>query len=158
MQRKTLIKGFTLIELLIVITILATLLVVVFAALNPSARLKAARDAKRTSDVDSILTSIHEYIIDNSGSSPAGLSTVQQQLGTATTGCAISSGGCTVTATSCLSLTTPLIKYLSSIPIDPTTATYNAGTTGYSAVQDSNGIVTVRACGTEGTTNIASSR
>jgi prepilin-type N-terminal cleavage/methylation domain-containing protein len=150
-------KGFTLIELLIVITILATLLVVVFAAINPSSRLKQARDAKRTSDVDAVLTSIHEYIIDNSGNAPASLSTVEQQLGTATTGCAISTGGCSVTATSCLNLTTPLVKYLKSIPIDPS-STYNAGSTGYSAIQDSNGIVTIKACGTEGTTNIASSR
>jgi prepilin-type N-terminal cleavage/methylation domain-containing protein len=149
-------KGFTLIELLIVITIIATLLVVVFAAINPAQRLKQARDARRTSDVDSILTAIHEYIIDNSGGSPTGLSTVQQQLGTATTGCAIATGGCTVTATACLSLATPLTAYLSSIPLDPNGGT--AGTTKYSATQDSNGIVTIRACGTEGTTNIYSSR
>lgn len=150
-------KGFTLIELLIVITILATLLVVVFAALNPSGRLKQARDARRTADVDSILTAVHQYIIDNKGSAPTGLSTVEQQLGTATTGCAISTGGCTVTATSCLSLATPLAAYLKSMPIDPS-STYNAGTTGYDALQDSNGIVTIRACGTEGTSNIYSSR
>lgn len=151
-------RGFTLIELLIVITILATLLVVVFAAINPSNRLKQARDAKRTSDVDAILTSIHEYIIDNTGNAPAGLSSVQQQLGTATTGCTISSGGCTVTATSCLNLTTPLVKYLKSLPIDPLTSTYTAATTGYEADQDSNGIITVRACAGEINTSIGSSR
>ncbi|MDE2025660.1 MAG: hypothetical protein KGJ07_04155, partial [Patescibacteria group bacterium] len=97
-------------------------------------------------------------IIDNTGSAPAGLSTIEQQLGTATTGCAISTGGCGVTATACLDLATPLAKYLKALPIDPLTATYNAGTTGYSALKDSNGIVTIRACGTEGTNNVYTSR
>ena len=149
-------KGFTLIELLIVITIIAALAVAVFVALNPAARLSAARDARRTSDVDTILTAIHAYIVDNKGTSPAGLSTVEQQLGTATTGCAISTGGCTVTAVACLDLTTPMTKYLKSIPTDPKTNL--PATTGYSVMQDSNGIVTVRACGTEGTSNISASR
>ncbi|MDE2589693.1 MAG: hypothetical protein KGL95_08530, partial [Patescibacteria group bacterium] len=114
--------------------------------------------ARRSSDVDSILTAIHQYVIDNSSTYPAGLSTVEQQLGTATTGCAISTGGCGVTATACLDLATPLAKYLKALPIDPLTATYNAGTTGYSALKDSNGIVTIRACGTEGTNNVYTSR
>ena len=149
-------KGFTLIELLVVITIISTLAVVVFVALNPGQRLKDARDARRTSDVDSILTAIHQSIVDNKGTAPAGLSTVEQQLGTAATGCAVSTGGCTVTAVACLNLATPLAKYLKEIPADPNTGTTTE--TVYSAVQDSNGIVTVRACGTEGTLNISSSR
>jgi prepilin-type N-terminal cleavage/methylation domain-containing protein len=149
-------KCFTLIELLVVITIISTLAVVVFVALNPGQRLKDARDARRTSDVDSLLTAMHEYIVDNKSATPGGLSTVEQQLGTATTGCAISTGGCSVTATACLDLATPLAKYLKAIPTDPLDGT--AGETGYSAVQDSNGLVTIRACSTEGTTNIYSSR
>lgn len=149
-------KGFTLIELLVVITIISTLAVVVFVALNPGQRLKDSRDARRTSDVDSILTAIHQYIVDNKGSAPAGLSTTEQQLGTAASGCAVATGGCAVTATACLDLTTALGKYLKSIPTDPNTGT--ASKTVYSAVQDSNGIVTIKACGTEGTVNILTSR
>lgn len=154
-------KGFTLIELLIVITIIAALAVTVFVALNPAARLSAARDARRTSDVDTILTAIHASIVDNKGTAPAGLSTVEQQLGTATSGCGgLSSNGCSVSTatTSCLNLATPLITYLKSIPTDPKNGT--VGTTGYSAVQDSNGIVTVKACGAEsaGTAGISASR
>lgn len=149
-------RGFTLIELLVVITIIATLAVVVFVALNPGQRLKDARDARRTSDVDTILSAIHSSIVDNDGTAPAGLSTVEQQLGTAASGCAVSTGGCTVTAAACLNLTAGLAAYLKSIPTDP-----NGGTTAetnYSAIMDSNGIVTIRACGTEGSTNIVSSR
>lgn len=149
-------KGFTLIELLIVITIISTLAVVVFVALNPGGRLSSARDARRTADVDAILTAMHQYIVDNKGSAPASLTTNEVQLGTATTGCAIATGGCAVTAVACTDFTTPLAKYLKSIPTDPKNGT--AGTTNYSAIQDSNGIVTIKACGTEGTSNIASSR
>lgn len=152
-------KGFTLIELLVVITIIATLAVVVFVALNPGQRLKDSRDARRTTDVDSLLTAIHQYIVDNKSITPGSLSTAEQQLGTAASGCAISTGGCSVTTTACLDLSTPLTKYLKSMPVDPLgTPNYSDGKTGYSATQDSNGLVTIRACGTEGTINVYSSR
>jgi prepilin-type N-terminal cleavage/methylation domain-containing protein len=151
--------GFTLIELLVVITVISTLAVVVFVALNPAQRLKDARDARRVNDVQSLLTAIHEYTVDNKGSLPTGLSTTETQLGTGGTGCAISTGGCTVAATACLDLSTPLAKYLKSTPVDPLGgSTYTAAKTGYSAVVDANGIVTVRACGTEGSSNISASR
>ena len=157
-------KGFTLIELLVVITIISTLAVVVFVALNPAQRLKDARDARRTSDVDSILTAIHSQIVDNKGTGPTNLTTTEQQLGTAASGCAIATGGCAVTATACADLMTGannLSKYLKSMTTDPLSGT--AGTTKYSAIQDSNGLVTIRACATgtgttEGTNNILSSR
>jgi prepilin-type N-terminal cleavage/methylation domain-containing protein len=152
-------KGFTLIELLVVITIISVLAVVVFVALNPAKRLADARDARRTSDVDSVLTAIHESIVDNKGSLPSGLSTgmVEKQLGTAVTGCTLATGGCSVSgASDCVNLTTPLTAYLKSMPIDPNGGT--ASLTKYSVQVDSNGIVTVRACGTEGTSNISASR
>jgi len=152
-------RGFTLIELLVVITIIATLAVVVFVALNPGQRLKDSRDARRTADVDSILTAIHQAIVDNKGSASASLNGSEQQLGTAPSGCAIATGGCSVVSGACLDLSTALAKYLKSMPIDPSGgATYVAGKTGYSASIDNNGIVTVKACGTEGTSNIYSSR
>jgi len=156
--------GFTLIELLTVIAIIAALAVVVFVALNPGQRLKDARDARRTSDVDSLLTAVHQYIVDNKGYAPTGLTTTEQQLGTDATGCAITGvGGCN-TAAACLDWTTappPLAKYLKTIPIDPLDGT--PGKSGYSIMQDGNGIVTVRACKTgtgtsEGLVNIEASR
>lgn len=153
--------GFTLIELLTVIAIIAALAVVVFVALNPGQRLKEARDARRTSDVDSLLTAVHQYIVDNKGYAPAGLTATEQQLGSDATGCAIATGGCGVTTAACLDLSTDLAKYLKTIPLDPLDGT--AGKTGYSIVQDANGIVTIRACKTgtgtsEGLVNIEASR
>lgn len=159
-------SGFTLIELLIVITIIATLAVTVFVALNPAQRLLDAKNARRTSDVDTILTAIHESIVDNKGTYPTNMPAVgvETQLGTGATGCAISTGGCTVTAVACADLMADvaqdLIPYLKSMPIDPNGGTtYTAAKTGYSVTRDANGIVTIRACGKEGTgANVESSR
>ena len=151
-------SGFTLIEILIVIAIIAVLAVVVFVALNPAQRLKASRDTKRISDANTILTAIHAYIVDNGGSYPSGLSAgmSEVQLGTSATTCTVATGGCSVAAAACVDLTTPLAAYLKSIPTDPNGGT--AAKTNYAVVVNSNGIVTVKACGTEGATNISASR
>jgi hypothetical protein len=135
------------------------LAVVVFVALNPAQRFKDARDARRTSDVDTLLTAIHASIVDNKGTLPSGMTAgmSETQLGTGASGCAIATGGCGVVATACLDLSSALGSYLKSIPIDPT-STYTAAKTGYSVIASSSGIVTVRACGTEGSTNISASR
>lgn len=161
-------KGFTLIELLIVITIIAALAVTVFVALNPAQRLKDARGARRTTDVDNILTAIHEAIVDNKGSYPTNMPAVGviKQLGTgpdAITCPALALGGnCTTTAI-CVDLLADvaidLIPYLKSMPIDPTGGTtWTSVKTGYTVVRDTNGIVTVTACGSEATTPESSSR
>ena len=150
-------KAFTLIEILLVIGMIAVLATVVFVALDPAKRFRDARDAKRSTDAQSILSAVQTFIIDNQGSLPAGLTTTEKQIGTAATGCAISTGGCAVSGVAdCINLTTPLAKYLKTIPIDPSGGT--ASLTRYSIGMDANGIVTVKACGVEGGTNISLSR
>ncbi|MEK7067872.1 MAG: type II secretion system protein [Patescibacteria group bacterium] len=150
-------KGFTLIELLLVIGIIAVLAVVVFVALNPAQRFKDARDARRNTDVETILSAIHTSLVDNKGTFPSGLSAgmSEAQLGTAASGCVIATGGCSVTTGACLDMTTALVKYLKTIPIDPNGT---AASTKYAIVVDANGIVSIKACGTEGTTTISASR
>jgi prepilin-type N-terminal cleavage/methylation domain-containing protein len=153
-------KGFTLIELLIVITIIAALAVVVFVALNPVKRLADSRDARRTADVETTLTAIHEYIVDNKGSLPTGLSTsmTEAMLGATGATCAEAvQANCAATSATCVDLSTPLAKYLKSMPVDPG-ATYSATKTGYSVTVDANNIVTIKACGGENNQGIAQSR
>ncbi|HZE87875.1 MAG TPA: type II secretion system protein [Methylomirabilota bacterium] len=157
-------KGFTLIELLIVITIIVALAVTVFVALNPVQRLKDARDARRTADVETILTAIHEAIVDNKGTLPSNMggAGAEIQIGNGSSGCAIATGGCSVVATVCADImtgSTNVAKYLKSQPTDPTGGvTYTASKSGYSVAVDVNGLITVKACGTEGSTNISQSR
>lgn len=158
MINKTAQKGFTLIELLVAITIVAILAVSVYVALNPAQRLKDSKDAKRATDVDTILSAVHQYIVDNKGDDTAlGLSATEAQLGSAAA-CTISNTNCTIVTTACKDLTTPLAKYLKTMPYDPDTTLGSAAKTGYSIQQDANGIVTVTACYTDGTTTVSASR
>ncbi|PIS08871.1 hypothetical protein COT75_04525 [Candidatus Beckwithbacteria bacterium CG10_big_fil_rev_8_21_14_0_10_34_10] len=145
-------KGFTLIELLLVISIISVLATVVLVALDPVTRFADARNSRRWGDVNSILTAIHEYIVDNDGSLPSGISTTEKQLGTC------SSGGtsCAEADPICLDLSTTLEKYLKSMPVDPKDGTEE--TTKYSVVADSNNIITVKACSAELSETIQVSR
>ena len=144
-------KGFTLIELLVVILIISILSVTVFVALNPTKRFADARDSRRWTDVDTIMTAVHEYIVDNGGDATGlGLTTgVEYQLGTAAAACTTVSPGCSTMATACLNMATTLAPYLKSIPFDPKTTVGSAATTGYKITKDTNGIFTVAACASE---------
>ena len=148
-------EGFTLIELLLVIAVIVALAVTVFVALNPTKRLADARDARRTADVDTILMAIQQYVADNRGSLPTGVTSTPKMLGTATTGCTNTSNGCN-TGTACLDASSTLAAYLKSIPLDPKVGT--ATGTFYSVEADANNMVTVKACAAENTTPIQSSR
>src|SRR3989338_5037918 len=92
-------KGFTLIEVLIVIVILSILASIIFVAVDPATRFGDARDARRRSEVVSILNAILKYQVDNDGDLPAGIDAVtasSQVLGTAGSGC---DATCTATTT-----------------------------------------------------------
>ena len=89
-------KGFTLVELLIVIAVIAILATLVFVSLDPVTRFADARNSRRWNDVNSILTAVHEYIVDNDGALPTGLTSGQS---------ATEIGSCG----SCDNLATPLL-------------------------------------------------
>ena len=154
-------RGFTLIELLLVIAVIVALAVTVFVALNPATRLANARDARRTADVDALLTATHEYIIDNAGSLPSGVSSTDEMIGTCTSSTAVSTGGCSIAASStCFNPTaasSSYAAYLKSIPQDPLVGTQTSTDYAISAVATS-GIVTVKACGVEKLTQLWISR
>lgn len=122
--------GFTLIELLVVIAIIAILAVVVFVALDPVTRFADARDSRRWSDVNNILTAVHECIVDNNGSlTTCGITdTASHILGTGVGN---------------LDLSTELAAYLKTMPIDPLAA--DGADSGYSLQADANNIVTITA-------------
>jgi prepilin-type N-terminal cleavage/methylation domain-containing protein len=153
-------RGFTLIEILLVIGIIAVLATVVIVALDPAKRFADARNARRTSDIQSILSALHQYVVDNKGAFPdkPGLNETdaEKQLGTASGGCEISGNGCALGNADCIDLSDDLAKYLKSIPYDPSVG--DAEHTYYSVARNDNNIVTVRACGAEGDEEISVSR
>lgn len=158
-------RGFTLIELLVALTIVAILAVSVYAALNPAQRLKDAKDSRRATDVDTILTAVHQSIVDNKGTNPTNMPAtgVEQQLGTGVAlDCPAAVGTyCTGMTTACKDLMNGaqnLTKYLASMTSDPGTTDAPPLSTGYSIKVDTNGIVTVKACYTDGSTVISTSR
>ncbi|MFA7300844.1 MAG: type II secretion system protein [Candidatus Shapirobacteria bacterium] len=147
-------SGFTLIELLVVIGIISALTTVVFVALDPAKRFKDARNARRTTDADTVLAAVHQFIVDTGGSMPAGIGATASQIGTCASGGATLCSGANVACVD-IGATLSSNKYIKTNPIDPQSGT--AATTGYSIVKDANNLFTVNACLSEGTT-IAVSR
>ena len=96
-------KGFTLIELLVVIGILAVLLAITLIAINPARQFAQANNTKRRSDVNAILNAVNQYMADNKGTVPAGITTTAQ---------AISNGGANI-----CTLLVP--QYIAALPVDP---------------------------------------
>lgn len=85
-------NGFTLIEILLVIGIIAVLATVVIVALNPAQRFADARNARRLSDIQSILSATQQYIVDNKGVLPPGLDSTEKQIGTDSSNCEMAYG------------------------------------------------------------------
>ena len=99
-------KGFTLIELLVVIGILAVLLAITLIAINPARQFSQANNTKRTSDVNAILNAINQYMADNKGTIPPGITSTATEISSATA------------ANLCSLLIT---IYMAALPSDPKT-------------------------------------
>lgn len=145
-------SGFTFIELLLSVSIIFVLAIVVFVALDPMDRLQTTRDARRWTDVNSLLTGIHEYIVDHDGEIPPQITATEQQIGTCISG---GNDPCLGAATGCLDLSATLSAYFFQIPADPSSPDEK---TYYAVSRDQNNIVTVRACNAEGPNPIQVSR
>jgi len=164
MQRFEEQKGFTLIELLIVIAIIAILAAVVFVALDPATRFQDARDTVRSNDVQEVLSAVKIDQVDNGGTYLASIAETTAgevyMIGTATTGCIVTCDTAVSALTNCVDATGLVTEgYLPEVPVSPTGATtWSAGLTGYTLQRDATGVVTVRACESENTTEISASR
>jgi hypothetical protein len=122
------------------------------------------------SDVDTILNAIHQSIVDNNGNPPTNLPSPGQERqigwgGAFLCNTPLTNGGCnTPSSTACANLINPadeqnLIAYLKNMPIDPLgPPTYYPFRTGYSVAVNPNGIITIKACGVENTTQVWASR
>ena len=157
--------GFTLIELLVVITIIAILATVVFVALNPIQRFRDARNSRRWTDVNNILTALHECIIDNDGSTTDCIPANEADGGNAivfdgteyeiVTDASGEDSGCDSPCTNagesddCIALdaATDFSAYLKELPVDPGGVT--TGHTEYQISIDTNNIITITSCSAE---------
>ena len=100
-------QGFTLVELLLVVAIIGVLSYVVITSINPSRHLAQAHDAKRQSDVLSIVNAANQYLIDHA-TLPAELTTVPQNI------CRIGVEHCSAIDFSLL-----VSEYIADLPMDP---------------------------------------
>lgn len=135
-------KGFTLIELLLVIGIIAILASIVIVAINPTKQLGDARNAQRKSDVNTILSAVYQYAIDNDGTLPATITTTNNQI------CATNASDLdSALSGECIDLDALTGSYLVRIPRDPQVQT--ATGTNYFIQEGVNGRITVSAPGAE---------
>jgi prepilin-type N-terminal cleavage/methylation domain-containing protein len=154
-------RGFTLIELLIIIGIIAILASIVFVSLNPLAKYQDARNARRWSDVNNIISAIKMYQTEHKGAYLASLEALDDdtyyQIGTN------DSGDCNETCNlnskknlqpSCVDISTLIDDgYIASIPVDPNADNASSELTKYYFLKNSNKSITVGACAPEKGTN-----
>lgn len=114
-------KGFTLIELLVVIGILAILLSITLIAINPARQFSQANNTKRRSDVNTILNAVNQYMSDNDGVIPTGITSTVQNISN-------------IGANICAGL---VPQYIAALPRDPLTAD-GASVTNCTAAYDTN--------------------
>ena len=178
-------QGFTLIELLIVIGIIAVLAAATFVALNPLTRFQDARDARRRTDISAILSAAKVSQVDHGGNysdaiKNAAASPAVHMIGTCDGGTTANeiATDATITAAcdtdptlaACLDIgsgSEGLVAdgYLGALPQSPpgtitwgSVADESVDMTGYTLEKSSTGILTIRACESENTTEISSSR
>lgn len=138
-------KGFTLPEILVVVGIIAILAAIVIIAIDPTQRFEDARNSRRLSDTQAILSALHQYTIDHRGTLPEGLEAREKQIGTAHVGCTLNTNQCHVQGDAdCIDLTTTLDPYLHGIPSDPGAGTSDL--THYSVHMGANNAIIVQAC------------
>ena len=153
-------QGFTLIELLIVIAIIVVLAAAVFVALNPAKRFQDSRNARRSSDVASILSALKTNQIDNGGTYLTEVAALtvdtEYMIGTDVAGC---NAGCTAVTTeaACADVTGLVTDgYLGSVPMDPSSGT--AAKTDYYIMRNTAGTITVGACDAENGATVSLTR
>lgn len=154
-------KGFTLIELIVVIAIIAILAAAIFIAIDPARRLHESRNARRLSDVTTILDSVVKYSADNEGAHYSTVAAVTAGkfvvIGTdvddglcaeaadAAAVCALTATGAGTAA--CVNLSALGDRYLATIPTDPSDGTDE--NTRYYLSRSAGNAITIGACGEE---------
>lgn len=154
-------QGFTLVELLIVVAMISIIAVVVFVAFDPMVRFKDARDSARWSDMALLSealnvdrqSNIADFITANT------IAEEVYMIGTDTSNCDIYDSVCDtdiVTSTNCLDMTTLVTEgNLEVVPVSPNgEGNWTAGHTGFTLSRASTGVITLRSCESENSSEI----
>jgi prepilin-type N-terminal cleavage/methylation domain-containing protein len=149
-------KGFTLIELLIVIAVMAILTTVVFVALNPMARFQDARNSRRWTDINTILSAVKLQQVDNGGNYLQDIynltADLYYQVG-AGANCSetCNSGASSITLeANCVDVAGLVTGgYMPAVPFDPNASGASLDHTKYFLVKKSNGAISVGSCAAE---------
>lgn len=144
-------SAFTLVELIIVIAIIAILAAAIFVAIDPARRLHESRNARRSSDVATILDAVKQYQADHEGSHYLTVDALTPdayyQIGTQVVGCTRTCGSFS-TQNACVNLKLIGDNYLALVPKDPKAGTDDL--TGYAMEKGTSGSISVFACEAEG--------
>ena len=163
--RKKSSAGFTLIELLIVIAIIAIIASVIFVALDPLTRFRDSRDSARWQDVSAIATAIKVDQVDNGGEYVTQITNTNAGEvymivdGAIIAGCNAQNTYCDTDVNSsgnCINLADLVTEgYLGDVPVSFNgNGTWTTSITGYTLQRDTTGIITIRACESENSTEI----
>jgi prepilin-type N-terminal cleavage/methylation domain-containing protein len=158
-------KGFTLIELLIVIAIIAIIAAVIFVALDPLKRFQDSRDSTRWQEVTTILEAIQVDQVDNGGGYITSVlnanvgSVYMISDGANAVGCDDYNTYCDTDVSGdsyCVNLSGLVTEgYMGDVPVSPDgDGTWSENYTGYTLQKSSTGTITIRACESEGATEI----
>jgi len=132
-MRRTTKKGFTLLEILLVVAAIGILAGIVIVAINPGKQLADTRNAQRRVDIKTLLDASVQYQIDV-GHLPSSITTTPTEI--------CKTGG---SCSGLIDLSVLVPTYVSSLPIDPLTASSSNGTGYKISVSESNGRATVSA-------------
>jgi len=135
-------KGFTLIEILLAVAIIAILAGIVILAVNPQKQLLDARKAQRSADVNTILSAVYQYAVDNKGSMPGANIPVAPTAAIEICTSAVTAT-CTTASLADLSTLISTQTYLTAVPVDPAGNVTNGA--GYTIQKTANGRITVTA-------------
>lgn len=132
-------RAFTLLEVLLVVAIIAILAGIIIVALNPGKQLGDSRNSQRKADVNTLISAVYQYSIDNNGNLPASI-TVSATCDTPATNEICKQGAASCTGLVDLGAIVLDQKYLTAIPTDPSGGSTNGS--GYFIAKSANGRVT----------------